>query len=333
MKRLPNAPTTEPLAENWSSRLVARLSSAIVGHPLLSILLGLLLVVACVAGMGGYTYSLDHRVFFSPENPQLQAFEKLHEDYSKTDTVIIALAPESGSVFAPEFLTALRELTEQSWQLPYVQRVESLTNFQHVQVDGDNIDTADLVPNPAELNAADLAEIRRTTLAEPFLVDSLVNPEGTVAGVRLTLNMPGLKQVEEVPEVVFAIRELVGELRRAHPDIDAHLAGQTIANQAFPEESQADFVRVWPWFMLTMVLVLAVLFRSAKAMLAVVFSCLLAVFAGAGLVGFVNPVINDAVVVAPIMILALAFADGIHLVVTWTQAMHAGPAARPAAGR
>ena len=330
MKRLPNAPTTEPLAENWSSRLVARLSSAIVGHPLVSILLGLLLVAACVVGMGGYTYSLDHRVFFSPENPQLQAFEKLHEDYSKTDTVIIALAPKSSSVFAPEFLTALRDLTEQSWQLPYVQRVESLTNFQHVRVDGDNIDTADLVPNPAELNAADLAEIRRTALAEPFLVDSLVNPEGTVAGVRLTLNMPGLKQIEEVPEVVFAIRELVGELRRAHPDIDTHLAGQTIANQAFPEESQADFVRVWPWFMLTMMLVLAVLFRSAKAMSVVVFSCLLAVFAGAGLVGFVNPVINDAVVVAPIMILALAFADGIHLVVTWTQATHAGQDKRTA---
>ena len=55
MKRLPNAPTTEPLAENWSSRLVARLSSAIVGHPIVSILLGLLLVAACVVGLGGYT--------------------------------------------------------------------------------------------------------------------------------------------------------------------------------------------------------------------------------------------------------------------------------------
>ena len=322
--------TTEPRTENWRSRQLARIAAAIVGHPLLAMLLGLLLVAACAAGLGGYRYSLDHRVFFSAENPQLQAFEKLNEDYAKTDTVIIALAPRSGSVFTAQFLTALRELTEQSWQLPYVQRVESLTNFQHVQVDGDNIDTADLVSNPAALNAADLAEIRRTALAEPFLVDSLVNPEGTVAGIRLTLNMPGLKQVEEVQEAVFAIRALVEELRREHPNIDTHLAGQTIANQAFPEESQADFVRVWPWFMLTMMLVLMVLFRSAKAMLVVVSSCLLAVLAGAGLVGFFKPVVNDAVVVAPLMILALAFADGIHLVVTWTQAMHAGQDRRTA---
>ena len=330
MKRLSNATAIEGLAENWSSRQAARLASAIVGHPLIAMLLGLLLVAACAVGMGGYRYSLDHRVFFSPENPQLQAFEKLHEDYSKTDTVIIALAPRSGSVFTAPFLAVLRDLTEQSWQLPYVQRVESLSNFQHVQVEGDNVDTADLVENPAALNSDELAEIRRIAVNEPFLVDALVNPEGTVAGVRLTLNMPGLKQVEEVPEVVFAIRRLVAELHREHPNIDTHLAGQTIANEAFPEESQADFVRVWPWFMLTMMLVLALLFRNVKAMLVVVSACLLAVFAGAGLVGFFKPVVNDAVVVAPIMILALAFADGIHLVVTWTQAMHAGEDKRSA---
>lgn len=311
-------------AGSWSDRQIARLSSWIVGQPLLSMLFGLLLVMTGAGGLGGYHYSLDHRVFFSAENPQLQAFEKLHQDYAKTDAVIIALAPQSGSVFSPEFLGVLRELTEKSWQLPYSQRVESLTNFQHVRVAGDSIDSADLVANPASLDGAALAEIRRVALAEPFLVNALVNPEGTVAGVRVTLNMPGIEQIKEVPEVVFAIRALVAELQQAHPDIEVHLAGQTIANQAFPEESQADSVRVWPWFMLTMMLLLVYFFRSVKAMLVTFVACLLAVFGGAGLIGFFGPTINDSVIVAPIMILSMAFADGIHLVVNWIQGMHAG---------
>ncbi|MES2818141.1 MAG: MMPL family transporter [Pseudomonadota bacterium] len=316
--------TAEHRAQAWTDRQIARLSSWIVGHPLLAMLFALLLVGASAAGLGGYHYSLDHRVFFSPENPQLQAFEKLHQDYAKTDAVIIALAPQSGSVFTPAFLGALRELTEQSWQLPYVQRVESLTNFQHVQVEGDSIDTADLVSDPSALDAAALAEIRRTALAEPFLVNALVNPEGTVAGVRVTLNMPGLDQIKEVPEVVLAIREQVAELSQKYPGIDTHLAGQTIANQAFPEESQADFVRVWPWFMLTMMLLLVYFFRSIKAMLVTFLACQLAVLGGAGLIGFFNPTINDSVIVSPIMILSMAFADGIHLVVNWIQGMHDG---------
>jgi len=75
---------------------------------------------------------------------------------------------------------------------------------------------------------------------------------------------------------------------------------------------------------------LAVLFRSVKAMLVTFFTCQLAVLGGAGFVGYFQPVINDSVIVAPIMILAMAFADGVHLVVNWIQGLHAGQDRRAA---
>lgn len=310
--------------EQHSDRLIAALSDWVVQYPGRALLVGLALVFAAAVGVRGYHYSLDHRVFFSPENPQLQAFEKLNADYGKTDAVVVALAPASGNVFEPGFLAVLHNLTKKSWQVPYAQRVESLTNFQHVQVDGDSISTADLVSDPAMLEAAQLADIRRVAVGEPFLVDSLVNPEGSVAAVRITLNMPGVDQVKEIPAVVDQVRALADEVRRTHPDIAVHLAGQTIANKAFPEESQADFVRVWPWFLLTMALLLVYLYRSVAAMLVTFVACDLAVLGGAGFVGFFDPVINDSVIVSPVMILSMAFADGIHLVVAWIQGMHAG---------
>ena len=59
-------------------------------------------------------------------------------------------------------------------------------------------------------------------------------------------------------------------------------------------------------------------------------ACILAVMAGVGLVGFFKLTINDGVIVSPIMILSMAFADGIHLVVNWIQAIHAGKDKRAA---
>src|SRR3990167_3453231 len=109
-------------AGSWSDRQIARLSSWIVGQPLLSMLFGLLLVMAGAGGLGGYHYSLDHRVFFSAENPQLQAFEKLHQDYAKTDAVIIALAPQSGSVFSREFLGVLGGVAGKRWGVAHSPR-------------------------------------------------------------------------------------------------------------------------------------------------------------------------------------------------------------------
>ncbi|MFZ5723482.1 MAG: efflux RND transporter permease subunit [Pseudomonadota bacterium] len=310
--------------DSRSERLIAAISEWVVRHPGRAMLLGLFLVFAAAFGARGYHYSLDHRVFFSPENPQLQAFEKLNADYSKTDAVLVALAPQSGNVFEPGFLAALAGLTEKSWQVPYVQRVESLTNFQHVTVAGDSIVTADLVADPAGLDAGALARLRDVAVNEPFLVDSLVNRDGSVAAVRITLNMPGVDHINEIPAVVDYVRGLADEVRKTHPDIAVHLAGQTIANKAFPEESQADFVRVWPWFILTMALLLVYLYRSVAAMLVTFVACDLAVLGGAGFVGFFDPVINDSVIVSPVMILSLAFADGIHIVVSWIQGMHAG---------
>lgn len=305
-------------------RIVARLADWIVQNPLRSIIGSLVVVLMAAIGITGYHYSLDHRVFFSPENPQLQAYEKLHADYAKTDAILIVLAPSSGTVFNREFLTVLQDTTEKSWKIPYSQRVESLTNFQQVTVDGDSIVTADMVSTPEDLTDAALATLKTTATSEPFLVNALINPEGSVAGVRVTLNMPGKDQIKEVPEVVHHVRQIADEVRRSHPDIAVHLAGQTIANQAFPEESQADFVRVWPWFSLTMMVVLMVLFRSWKAMLVTFAACELAVLGGAGIVGFFKPVINDSVIVSPVMILSMAFADGIHLVVNWIQGLTAG---------
>ncbi len=316
--------------EAWSDRTVNFLSQWIVAHPWRSMVLSLIVVLGFSTGSAGFIYSLDHRAFFGAENPQLKAFEKLQEDYSKTDAIVIALAPHTGGVFTPEFLAVVKNLTDASWKIPYSQRVESLTNFQHITVDGDEISTQDLVVSPHSLSKEDIADIKKTALNEPFLIHSLVNPEGNVTGVRITLNMPAKQPQVEIPLVVEAIRHMAYDVQKAHPDINVHLVGQTIANKAYPEESQADFTRVWPWFLLTMMLMLVYLFRSFKAMLVTLVACILAVMAGTGFVGFFKLVINDGVIVSPIMILSMAFADGIHIVVNWIQAIHTGKDKRAA---
>lgn len=309
---------------NTRKGVAGRLAEWIMAHPRKSIAASLLLTLLAGIGVVNFHYSKDHRAFFDADNPRLVAFEKLQQDFSRTDTVLLAVAPADGQVFSPRFLARLQELTAKAWKVPHALRVESLTNFQRVQVDGDAINVADMVPDARALDAAALADVRAAALAEPFLVNSLVSRDGSVAAVRVTLDLPGKDQTKEIQDVVFSLRALADEARRADPGASVHLAGQTIANQAFPEESQADFTRVWPWFTLTMMAVLVYLFRSVKAMVVMFVACELAVLGGAGFVGFFGFTINDSVIVSPVMILSMAFADGIHIVVNWVQSLQAG---------
>nr|VFJ96091.1 MAG: 5'-nucleotidase, C-terminal domain [Candidatus Kentron sp. LFY] len=93
------------------------------------------------------------RVFFSEDNPQLQAFDNLEKNYTQDDNVIFLLVPRDGRVFTRQTLMAVEQLTEMAWQIPYSIRVDSISNFQHTQARGDDPVVADLVRNAGGLRA------------------------------------------------------------------------------------------------------------------------------------------------------------------------------------
>ena len=56
----------------------------------------LILVAAAAGGLRFIGFKTDYRVFFSADNPQLQAFEQLQNTYTKSDNVLFVLAPQDG---------------------------------------------------------------------------------------------------------------------------------------------------------------------------------------------------------------------------------------------
>lgn len=66
----------------------------------------ILVVVAAAIGVRFLTINRDNRVFFSEENPQLQALEELENTYTKRNNVFLAIAPKNGNVFTRETLAA-----------------------------------------------------------------------------------------------------------------------------------------------------------------------------------------------------------------------------------
>ena len=76
------------------------------------IALSLALVVTTAAGVQHIGFATNYRVFFSDDNPYLQAFEELQNVYIKDDNISFVIKPAEGDVFTPEMLTAIRGLTD-----------------------------------------------------------------------------------------------------------------------------------------------------------------------------------------------------------------------------
>jgi hypothetical protein len=283
-----------------------------------------LLVALFAAGAGRLSFNNDYRVYFSEDNPQLQAFEAMQNTYTKTDNVLIAVAPKDGQVFTRQTLASIEWLTRAAWGLPYASRVDSITNFQHTQARGDELVVRDLIANAASLSDAEIAQARRIALSEPLLAKQLLSAQTDITGVNVTIGLPGKNSIEEVPQVMAAVRKLVAELRARDPNLELHLTGAIPIDSAFGEQAVTDISTLTPVMYGVILLVAFLILRSVSSVLATVIVITLTTITALGLAGWLGIELTPPSAGAPTVILTLAVAHSIHILITMLHEMRAG---------
>lgn len=295
----------------------------ILQHRLLVILTTLGLTILMGSGLQRLQFSNDYRMFFSEENPQLQAFEQLQNTYTKNDNLLFVIVPDDGKVFTRDSLAAVAALTRQAWQIPFSLRVDSITNFQYTHADGDDLVVEDLVQSPESLSDQALAEKQAIATHDPLLVNRLISPGAQVTGVNVTVQLPG-ESLGEVPAVVKAARELARGIEAAHPGIRIRLTGIVMMNDAFPAASMADMVTLYPAMFAAVILVLVLMLRSIPGTLSTLTIILLMIVATMGLTGWLGIRLSPPTTVVPIVIMTLAIADCVHILVNFLHGMREG---------
>jgi len=302
----------------------------IVDHAWRVVLLAVVLTSLFAMGGRYLEFNANYRIFFSEGNPQLEAFDFVERVYATTDNIFFTLKPQTGDVYQPSVLRLVQELTEESWKLPYAQRVDSLTNFQHSSAEGDDLTVRDLVEDdPYGLSQQALDDIRRIAQNEPILNGKIVSRDGLTTGINILINLPRIKN-EEVIIASQAARELLERYREKYPDIEMRPSGAVFLNNAFTESSMNDLSTLMPLMYLMLIVVMGLLVRSLFATMAtcvvIMFSALVAVAFG-GWMGFP---LSPPSAGTPNIVLTLAIADSVHIIVSMVKAMQGGMAKRDA---
>ena len=294
-----------------------------------------LVIIASLAALllSGYgtkflAFESDNRVFFSDDNPQLKALEELEETYNKEDSVIFVIAAPDGTgdVFTPETLGAVKELTKASWQIPYSARVNSITNYQHTYVDGDDLIVEDLVKDPALMDPASLQRAKGIATSEPMLTGRLISDTGDVTAVFVTLIMPdhGTEGGDIAPQIASFARKMAEDFRANNPTLKLYLSGGAIYDDAFASAGQRDMANLIPIMLAVMILIIFVSLRSITGTIATVIVIIFAAITAMGLTGWYGIKISVPVSMAPVIVITLAIADSIHILTTIGRQMRSG---------
>lgn len=306
-----------------SHTFVNRLGMFSLNHPWWVLLFSLVFVGLSGSGLKDIEFVNNYRVFFGENNPQLLAFDELQNTYSKSDNVMILVEPENGNIFTRESLQAIVELTKQGWQLPYSSRVDSISNFQHTIAEVDDLMVADLILEPLQMTEQQLQYVKQVALNEPLLKDRLISKTGHVAGVNVTMQLPGTNPMEAM-EIAAVVRQLVADFKLEHPDLKLHLSGMVMMNNAFGEAAMKDNVSLVPMMYGIVLLVLIICLRSFTATFSVILLIVFSIIAALGLAIYAGVKLTPTSLMSPTIILTMAVADCVHLLVTFLHNMRLG---------
>ena len=206
--------------------------SLVMGRRWLTIFLSLLVMLVLASGARYIVaVDVDVRNHFGNDDPHIIALEQLEDTYSLSDTALVAVAPQNGTVFTREAFVAIEELTEQLWRTPYVTRVDSITNYSHSEGFEDELVVDPLVDDAGSLSDDDIERMRRIALDTEEIAGRFVSRDGRVAGLVVSVTLPEDRELGKSKVTDFLYGVAAGA-REKYSTIDYHLTGELILNRA-----------------------------------------------------------------------------------------------------
>jgi predicted RND superfamily exporter protein len=288
------------------------------------IILSLVFVALTATGGKNIYFTTNYRVFFSEDNPQLLEFEALENTYVKNDNVFFIIEPASGKVFTRETLSAVEYLTERAWQIPFSNRVDSITNFQYTEAEEDDLIVRDLIEGASSYSEEQLLQVKNIALNEPLLHNRLISDRTHVTGINVNVQLPRINEDIETPEVVSFSRALAREVEATYPDIKVRLTGMVMMNNAFSESAKADIANLVPVSFAVMLILLAVLVGGIAGTFCTLLVITCSILVAMGIGGYIGFPISPPSATFPTIILTIAIANCVHILVTFLHDMRLG---------
>lgn len=275
--------------------------------------LTVLAVLAVSYGASTLKFAGDYRVFFGTDNPDFIANENAQGTFGKPDNVAFVIIPESGDIYTDGTLRAVHKLTELSWTLPYVSRVDSLTNFQNTVGEENDLIVEDLLWSTDELSPERIGYIKSVATTEPLVNGFVVSRDGEATIINAVVQMPG--DVQSAASTVAAkARDIRAEVLADFPDNQIHITGVASLSAAFEEAGVRDSSTLIPLVYLFILIVMFFALRSMSAVFASLTVIALSTLVGVGIGGWTGVELTPISLSAPTIILTIAVADAIHLI-------------------
>ncbi|MCR9203660.1 MAG: MMPL family transporter [Halobacteriovoraceae bacterium] len=288
-------------------------SNFIVDKPLKAMGLFFLAILIMFPGILSIESKWSPRIWFDEDHPQIQKLNRFESQFG-SDTFISLGVYHPDGIFQEKILKSIYQITEKMWTVKDVIRVESLSNYNIIRAEED-----DIIINPfvseeeleKPLPLARLKELKEEALTDDVLPDFFLSGDTTYTIIYAYL-IPGLNGKEpNFTEAVAMTRNIANQYRK--DGVKIFLTGPAAGNDAFREVSASDNKKLIPFMFGFIVLLLFVQFRSRSVIILALGLIGATIGVTFGAMGHTGIVFNSLLAAIPGVLLAICIADAVHI--------------------
>ena len=283
------------------------------------VLLVPLIVIFLASSLKHLEIDGSYRIWFEKDSKILTDYDKFREEFSNDDGITIVFKDENG-IFNKKALGSIQRLTEALWEMPHIDRVDSITNYQHVHSEADKPDDVlvdDFIREDlSEATPAYFKNRQKIATSDSIVRDSFISGDGKTTMIFARLEPDANEHGDISSEMMDYIRPLI-EAESNTTGYKYWLNGGPPMTEAFVQIAGHDAMLFTPLVFLASMLLLFLLFRrvsGALIPLAVVLFTFLSVLAVQTLLGYK---LNNFTANIPVFIVAIGIADAVHIYSAW----------------
>ncbi|MFN4218704.1 MAG: efflux RND transporter permease subunit [Candidatus Bipolaricaulia bacterium] len=285
----------------------------IIDHPWWVIGAILIVTVLFVSAISQIRFEQDFEAFLPQDDPATIALHRAEERYGDQKLFMVAVETDD-TIFKPETLRKLKEMEELFAGIPEVDEVRGPTNSQVIYGTETAITVATALPEIPE-TPEEITAYKERVLGDRLLRGFVVSEDGKAAGILIRL-----KTGEE--ETVGVVNRVLEIAERYQGPERIYVGGMPRLNQFIAESMKKDLTVLFPVMIGVILIVLYLSFNSFRGVVLPLLTVVLSAIWEMGTMGFLGAPFTPFSFIAPIVLMAVGTAYGIHILNRYYEEAH-----------
>ncbi|MBT6058771.1 MAG: MMPL family transporter [Gammaproteobacteria bacterium] len=247
-------------------------------------------------------------------DPYLDELEILADNFPNDLEINFAfVAKEGETVFQPQLLRAIEQLENRYQEIPFSQRISSITNFVSPETQ------LQLFERPLDsYSQQELNTLETIAVNDRLLTANLLSSDASLTFALIYTNgdEADTDQRLEIANTVLSIRD---DLRQSFPEIGVHANSEVLLEQSSQQAMIDDLTTLLPLVILACVLAICYCFKSAILGICILSHTVLTIICTAGTLGYLGFSFNTVSIMAPLVVVIISVANSVHVISIYKQ--------------